>query len=114
MEVILSELREGGVDMDMVTLAYYIDGLRECSVYSDMPAILQPSEMGIVFGIMNVTSFDRAMAYLTLVCVMDIPEETRRAAVRLTIGLLRECDLDLYRIVREGCFRGLLRCVSGR
>ena len=27
MEVILSELREGGIDMDMGTLAYYIDGL---------------------------------------------------------------------------------------
>jgi hypothetical protein len=33
MEVILSELMEGGIDMDMVTLAYYIDGLRECPVY---------------------------------------------------------------------------------
>jgi hypothetical protein len=41
MEVILSKLREGGVDMDMVTLAYYIDDLRDRSVYSDMSARVQ-------------------------------------------------------------------------
>ena len=90
MEVILSELREGGVDMDMVTLAYYIDDLRDRSVYSDMSARVQPSEMGVVFGIMNVTNFGRAVAYLALVHVMDIPEETKRAAVRLTVGLLKD------------------------
>jgi hypothetical protein len=45
---------------------------------------------------------------------MDIPEETKRAAVRLTGGLLKDCDLNLYRIVREGWFRRLFRRVFGR
>ena len=45
---------------------------------------------------------------------MDIPEETKRAAVRLTVGLLKDCDLNLYRIVREGWFRRLFRRVFGR
>jgi hypothetical protein len=46
--------------------------------------------MGVVFGIMNVTNFGRAVAYFALVHVMDIPEETKRAAVRLTVGLLKD------------------------
>ena len=53
MEVILSELREGGIDMDMGALVYYI-GLRERhgALYSEMCVRVQPSEMGrLIFNI---------------------------------------------------------------
>ena len=38
---------------------------------------------------MNVNNLGRAMAYLTLVYRMNIPEDARREAVRLTAGVLR-------------------------
>jgi hypothetical protein len=52
--VVVSELREGGIDMDMGALAYYIDGLRERhgALYSEMCVRVQPSEMGrLIFNI---------------------------------------------------------------
>ena len=58
MEVILSELREGGIDMDMGALAYYI-GLRERhgALYSEMCVRVQPSEMGRLIFDINVLLF---------------------------------------------------------
>jgi hypothetical protein len=77
MDMILSELREGDIDMRM--LAYHINGLRERheDIYNQMAVNVNPQEMGVVFGVMNVTNFGRAMANLTLIYEMNVPEELK-------------------------------------
>ena len=55
-----------------------------------------------VFGEMNVNNFGRAMAYLTLSYLMDIPEDVKREAVCLVAPVLR--DVGVKR-AEEGFFR---------
>ena len=66
-----------------------------------MASRLSPEELLGVFNEMNVNSFGRAMAYLTLVYLMNIPEDTKRKAVRLVAPVLR--DVNATR-VEEGFF----------
>ena len=66
---------------------------------------LSPEELVSVFAKMNVNSFGRAMAYLTLVYLMNIPEDAKRKAVRLVATVLR--DVDVTR-VEESFFQRML------
>ena len=66
---------------------------------------LGPEELLGVFAKMNVNSFGRAMAYLTLVYLVNIPEDVKREAVHLVAPVTR---------VKEGFFRRMfswIRCV---
>ena len=79
--------------------------------YDEMAERLGPEGLLDVFGEMNVNSFGLAMAYLTLIYLMDIPEDVKREAVRLVAPVLR--DVGVTR-VEEGFFRRMfswLRCV---
>ena len=66
---------------------------------------LSPEELVSVFAKMNVNSFGRAMAYLTLVYLMNIPEDAKRKAVRLVATVLR--DVNVTR-VEESFFQRML------
>ena len=63
----------------------------------------------IVFTEMNVNSFGRVMAYLTLVYIMKIPEGAKREAVRLAAVILR--DVDISR-VEQSILRRIERMLS--
>ena len=99
--------------MDMAILLqqihYVLD--RHGKLYGEMVERLGPKELLSVFAEMNVNSFGRAMAYLTLVYLMDIPEDVKREAVCLVAPVLRNVDVTR---VEEGFFRRMfswIRCV---
>ena len=103
MEVIMDELRKNNVDIDMAILSQRINYVlvRHGKLYDEMAERLGPEELLSVFAEMNVNGFGRAMAYLTLVYLMDIPEDVKRKAVRLVAPVLR--DVGVTR-VEEGFF----------
>ena len=57
-----------------------------------------PDEISIVFAETEVNNFGRAMAYLTLVYVLDIPENAMREAVRLVATVLKDMDLSVFKV----------------
>ena len=80
MEVIADELRKNNADIDKKTLSHHINYVldRHGKLYDEMAERLDSDGLLNVFGEMNVNSFGRAMAYLTLVYLMDIPEDVKR------------------------------------
>ena len=113
MEVIVDELRKNGVDVDVQILSSHINYVltHHGQLYDEMAERLDSDELLNVFGEINVNNFGRAMAYLTLVYLMDIPEDVKREAVCLVAPVLR--DVGVTR-VEEGFFRRMfswLRCV---
>ena len=103
MEVIVDELRKNNIDIDIPVLSRQINYIldRHEKLYDGMAERLGPKELLNVFAEMNVNCFGRAMAYLTLVYLMNIPEDVKREAVRLVTPVLR--DVDATR-VEEGFF----------
>ena len=78
---------------------------RHEEVYKEMVARLGPQELQNVFTEMNVNNFGRAMAYLTLVYLMNIPEDAKCEAVRLAAVILKDIDTS-------GVERRLLRRIG--
>ena len=113
MEVILDELRKSDVDVDIQTLSQHINYVlaRHGQLYDEMAERLDSDGLLNVFNEMNVNNFGRAMAYLTLIYLMDIPEDVKREAVRLVAPVLR--DVGVTR-VEEGFFQRMfswVRCM---
>ena len=104
MEVIADELRKNNVDIDMAILLQQINYVldRHEKLYDEMAERLGPGKLSSVFAEMHVNSFGRAMAYLTLVYLMDIPEDVKREAVRLVAPVLRNVGVTR---VEEDFFR---------
>ena len=109
----MDELRKNNVDIDMAILLhqinYVLDGHEK--LYGEMAERLGPSELSSVFTEMQVNSFGRAMSYLTLFYLMNIPEDVKREAVRLVAFVLKYVD---FTRVEEGFFRRMfswIRCV---
>ena len=102
MEVILDELRKNNVDIDILLLSQRINYVldRHEKLYGEMAERLSSEELLGVFAEMNVNSFGRAMAYLTLVYLMNIPEDVKREAVRLVAPVLRNVGVTMV----EGAF----------
>ena len=112
MEVIVDELRKNDIDVDVQILSQHINYVlaHHGQLYDEMAERLDSDGLLNVFGEMDVNSFGRAMAYLTLIYLMDIPEDVKREAVRLVAPVLR--DVGVTR-VEEGFFRRMfswLRC----
>ena len=100
----MNELRKNDVDVYIQTLSQRINYVlaHHEKLYGEMAECLGPDGLLNVFGEMNVNSFGRATAYLTLIYSLDIPEDVIREAVRLVAPVLR--DVGVTR-VEEGCFR---------
>ena len=98
MDVILSELRTAGVNIDMNTLVYYMNEIRQRNrpLYDEMAVRVNPEEFCNIFESMNVTNFGRAMAYLALVHTVNASEELKRKAVRLVAEPLRSFDANTW------------------
>ena len=92
MEVIVNELRQNDVDVDIQILSQHINYVltHHGQLYDEMAERLDSDGLLNVFGEMNVNSFGRAMAYLTLIYLMDIPEDVKREAVRLVAPVSRD------------------------
>ena len=88
---------------------YVLDGHE--GMYNEMVARINPDELLDVFHKMNVNNFGRAVAYLTLVYLMNIPEDATREAVRLVAAILR--NVDVTRVV-EGFFRRMFSWIKRR
>ena len=99
----MDELQRNNVDIDMTILSRQINYVldRHEKLYGGMAERLGPEELLGVFAEMNVNSFGRVMAYLTLVYFMDIPEDTKREAVRLVAPVFRSIGVTR---VEEGFF----------
>ena len=84
MEVIVDELRKNNIDIDIPVLSRQINYIldRHEKLNDGMAERLGPKELLNVFAEMNVNGFGRAMAYLTLVYLMNIPED---ASVKLFV-----------------------------
>ena len=100
MGVVLDELRKNDVDIDMTRVFYHI---RHClgqykTMYEQMAIRVGPVDLPGIFNDMNVNNFGRAMAYLTLVYVLDIPENAMREAVRLVARILKDMDLTVFKV----------------
>ena len=106
MEVIVDELQRNDIDIDKRTLSRHINEIldRHGELYGEIAAHLNPEDLSVVFTEMNVNNFGRAMAYLTLIYLMDIPEDAKRKAVRLTATIMK--DMEITR-AEEGFFRRL-------
>ena len=105
--------KKNGVDVDVQILSQHINYVltHHGQLYDKIAERLDSDGLLNVFGEMNVNSFGRAMAYLTLIYFMDIPEDVKREAVHLVVPVLR--DVGVTR-VEEGFFRRMfswLRCV---
>ena len=120
MEVIADELRKNNVDVDVQILSPHINYVlaRHGQLYDEMAERLGPEGSLDVFGEMNVNSFGRAMAYLTLIYLMDIPEDVMREAVRLVAPVLRDVGITrveegvFRRMFSEECFLGSDACLQ--
>ena len=87
----MDELRKNGVDVDVQILSSHINYVlaRHGQLYDEMAERLDSDGLLNVFGEMNVNNFGRAMAYLTLSYMMDIPEDVKREAVCFKISCIR-------------------------
>ena len=84
---------------------------RHEKLYGEMAEGLSSEKLLGVFAEINVNNFGRAMAYLTLVYLMNTPEDVKREAVRLVAPVLRNVGVTR---VEEGFFRRMfswIRCV---
>ena len=90
----MDELQKNNVDIDKKTLSHHINYVlgRHEKLYGEMAERLGPEELLGVFAGMNVNSFGRAMAFLTLIYLMKFPEDVKREAVRLVAPVLRNVD----------------------
>ena len=119
MEVIADELLKNNVNIDKKILTDHINDVldRHKELYDEMVARLRPDELSDIFLKMNVNNLGRAMAYLTLVYRMNIPDDARREAVRSTAGVLRETgvarEIGVARVEEES-FTQRLFSVIGR
>ena len=106
MEVILEELRKNGMEIDMKTLSYHINNVLERHelLYQEMMTRTILSELPTVFVEMYVNNFGRAMAYLSLIYLINGPENVTRPAVRLVDTPLKKIDFTAFRI-EESFFR---------
>ena len=82
---------------------YVLD--RHEKLYGEMAERLSPEELVSVFAEINVNSFGRAVAYMTLVYLMNIPEDAKREAARLSVAILREVNVTR---VEESFFQRML------
>ena len=113
MEVILDELRKNNVDIDILILSQRINYVlaRHGQLYNEMAERLDSDGLLGVFNEMNVNSFGRAMAYLTLVYLMNIPEDVKREAVRLVAPVLRNAGVTRVEGVFFRRMFSWIRCV---
>lgn len=111
MKVILDELKRNDVDIDMRTLTHHVNYVLKHheTLYNQLVPRIDPDKLSFVFIQMNVNNFGRAIAYLTLVYVMNdsCSEHVTRRAVQLVAAPLRSFDFTKFKI-EESSFRKMI------
>ena len=85
----------------MRTLSHYVNDCmikKHETVFNSVMEHVNVFNISKVYTEMNVNNFGHAMAYLTVVHLMDGSEEVTREATRLVIEPLKNCDISSYRI----------------
>ena len=102
----MDELQRNDIVIDKRTLSHHINEIfdRHGELYDEIAARLNPEDLPNVFTEMNVINFGRAMAYLTLIYLLEIPEDAKRKSVRLVVMILK--DMEITRL-EEGFFQRL-------
>ena len=100
MDLILDELQKNNVDIGIKTLSYYIKYLIEQheGAYGNMVRQVNRENISEVFYQIKVVNFGRAMAYLSLIYLMNESEEVTRKAVRLVVPPMKSFDFSSYKI----------------
>ncbi len=101
MDLILDELQRNNVEIDMSTLSHHINYLieRHKRAYGNM--VRQVNRENIfreVFFQIKVVNFGHAMAYLSIVYLMNESEEFTREAVRLVDLPMKSFDFLAFKI----------------
>ena len=80
MDLIFDKLQKNSVDIDKNTLSHYINDLLEHHkiVYDQARMCTHSGDLTTIFNHMNVRNFGHAMAYLTLVYLMNEPEDVKQ------------------------------------
>jgi hypothetical protein len=110
----LDELQGNDVDINMRTLAHYVNYLRKrhATINNEIKNRVSSDDIPKILDVMNVNNFGRAMAYLTLVYLMTDSEDETRRAVRLVVVPLIGFDINAFRI-EENCFRRIIKRMFG-
>ena len=105
MEVIVDELRKNGVDVDVQILSPHISYVltHHGQLYDEIAERLDSDGLLNVFNEMNVNSSGRTMAYLTLIYLMDVPEDVKREAVCLVAPVLKDTARVEGSFIRRIC-----------
>ena len=115
MEVILDELQKNGVTIGIKTLSYYIKYFTEQheGAYENMRRQVNRENISEIFYQIKVVNFGRAMAYLSLVYLMNESEEVTREAVRLVATPMKSFDFSAYKIEDDlfSRLRSFIRCI---
>ena len=102
----MDELQRNSVNIDKRMFSHHINEIldRHRELYGEIVARLNPEDLLNVFTEMNVNNFGRAMAYLTFIYLLDIPEDAERKAIRLVATIMK--DMKITRL-EEGFFQRL-------
>ena len=100
MDLILDELQRNNVEIDMSTLSHHINYLIERHewAYGNMVRQVNRENISEVFSQIKVVNFGRAMAYLSIVYLMNESEEFTREAVRLVALPMKSFDFLAFKI----------------
>ena len=114
MDLIFDELRKNSVDIDKNTLSHYINDLLEHHkiVYDQARMCTDSGDLTTIFNHMNVENFGHAMAYLTLVYLMNEPEDVTRQAVRLVSIPLKRIVFTKFKRKKQSFFCGIISYVK--
>ena len=100
MDVIFDELQKNNVNIDKTTLSYHIHRCLEryTTMYGQMAMRSNLADLHEIFYDMNVNNFERVIASLTYVYVLNGPEGETRRAVQLAVIPLKSFDITSFKI----------------
>ncbi len=103
MDVIVDELRENAINIDKTTLSYFINKIYYDyqNVYGSILGKLSYEDLFTVWERTHPETFGHVMAFLTTVHFQDLTDEQKRNVVRITVPVLRDIDLTVYKRERE-------------
>ncbi len=100
---ILDELRENNINIDKITLSYFVNKTYYDyqNVYGSILGKLSYEDLFVVWEKTHPETFGHVMAFLTTVHFQNLSDEQKRNVVRITVPILRNIDLTEYRREKE-------------
>ena len=99
MDVIVDELRKNGINIDRTTLSYFINKAYYDyqNVYRSFLNKLTYEDLFVVWERAHPETFGHVMAFLTTAHFQNLNEEQKRNIVRLTVPILKDIGLTVYK-----------------